>query len=140
MLNCGECTLCCDLFPVRWLDKPPNSSCKFCEGGCTIHKMKPPECSDFNCAYVQMKKGNIELRPDKCGIIFEKLSDKIFFGTVDPKREPSDLGKRQAFNFVEQGYSVVLASSKRVGNLFLINKNHNEEEIRRELSERIAAM
>lgn len=136
-MKCGECTLCCDLFPVKWLDKPMNTSCVHCDIGCKIHETKPSECSDFNCAYVQMEKANIELRPDNCGVIFEKLSDNIFFGTLNPNTTLTEFGKKQVYNFVKQGYSVVLASIKKTTNKFFINENHIEEEIRKEFSNQL---
>ena len=136
-MECGECTLCCDLFPVKWLNKPANTKCVHCDLGCKIHDTKPAECTDFDCAYVQMENIPIDLRPDKCGIIFEKLDDKIFYGTVNHNAKISDFGKGQINAFLKQGYSVILASLKEKEPKFFINEEHNEKEIRNEFTKHI---
>lgn len=79
-MNCGNCTLCCELFPVQWLNKPPNTACKFCDKGCTIHNTKPEECTSFDCLYI-LHELDPELRPDKTGIVFEDVTTRIYLGT-----------------------------------------------------------
>ena len=128
---CGECTLCCTLFKVDWLEKPENTPCIHCDTGCAIHNEKPKECTDFNCSYIQSSVDNENMRPDKCGIIFEMLTGKIFFGTVSGN--VSYAGYRQVENFLDQGFSVVL--SKNGEPEFIINDRHKESEIRKEFSE-----
>jgi hypothetical protein len=108
---CGECTLCCDLFPVKWLNKPVNSPCIFCNKGCTIHSDKPAECTDFDCMYIQSGTSRIELRPDKCKVIFEKTSDDTIRGTLDAKFEVTEIVKKQIKSFVKQGYTVILGAT-----------------------------
>ena len=134
-MECGQCTACCTLYPVEWLDKPVNTPCIHCDGGCKIQDTKPKECSDFNCAYLQMKSDNINLRPDNCGIIFEKHSERIFYGILIPDMEISKSGHGQIQSFLNQGYSVVLSSISERHNKYLISQNHKEEEIRMEFKE-----
>jgi hypothetical protein len=135
MLTCGECTECCYAFPIEQLNKPPNTQCKHCNNGCEIHDTKPDECSGFNCAYVQSKSNDENLRPDKCGIIFEKYSDNIFLGTVRTDMDVSDAGHRQIRSFLDQGYSVVLYS-KHISELnYMICDRHDEDQIRAEFQE-----
>jgi len=131
-MECGDCTLCCEIFPVRWLDKPANSPCTFCDKGCLIHSEKPQECKDFNCAYAQSGSANIKYRPDKCGIVFEKISDRIFYGTLDPKKQIPDEGRNQIYAFNRQGFSVVLFSFHEKKPAFVVNQDHNVDEIRKE--------
>lgn len=104
-MECGECTLCCELFPVMWLHKPANTPCIYCDKGCTIHEDKDDECKDFNCMYRQVDAVDFEFRPDHSHIIFERHDD-IIWGTKDPGREISSKGMRQIHNFKEQGFSV----------------------------------
>jgi hypothetical protein len=99
---------------------------------------KPAECSDFNCAYVQSPDVTINARPDKCGIIFEKLSERLFLGTVAVETEVSDVGKRQIESFLDQGYSVVLVSPKKFINKYFINKRHKVKHIKKELNKKIS--
>lgn len=109
MNKCGDCTLCCDLLPVKWLDKPAGESCVHCQGGCLIHDTKPAECSGFECAWLQSNVDNQNLRPDRCGIVFEKTKGGEFFGTVIHSGKVSEAALRQLHNFVGQGYTVRLS-------------------------------
>ncbi len=109
MPNCGGCTACCTAFIIKELDKPAHTQCQHCDNGCSVHDSKPAECGQFNCAYIQSGIDNINLRPDKCGVIFEMLDDKTFFSTVIKGMEISDLAKRQMDDFVRQGYVVKVA-------------------------------
>ena len=111
MNKSGDCTMCCDIFPVKWLNKPANTICKYCDKGCTIHDAKQSECTDFNCAYIQMEAVHIDLRPDKCGVIFEKITRRIFIGTYNPKKEKSIIAAKQIKSFFNQGISVIMISS-----------------------------
>lgn len=134
-MSCGECTACCTLFPVKWLNKGINTPCIHCDKGCLIQDTKPDECRDFNCAYIQSGATNEKLRPDNCGIVFEKVSDRIFYGTVIPEAKITDYAKGQVNAFVKQGFSVVLASLNETSNKFFINIDHDEYEIRNEFAE-----
>ena len=89
------------------MGKPAIKECMYCEDDkCRIHDKLPKECSDFECAYFQAGN-NINLRPDKCGVMFEKIGEHIFLGTKDPRRVMTEQGVGQAYAFVEQGFSVV---------------------------------
>jgi len=128
--KCGDCTLCCVVFPIKEIKKPFNTVCSLlCESGCSIYNSRPKECSDYDCAWVQEDDITVELRPDKCGIMFTKLDEQIMFGLLDPNNTPSEMGKMQIHAFVEQGYSVVMSSSKIKDNGFFINPKHNRDDI-----------
>lgn len=106
MPNCGECTVCCTFSVVPELNKKAGEDCINCKNnGCEIYGDHPQSCKDFECAYLQ-GGNNIELRPDKCGIMFFKKNEKIFVGVVVKK--VTDLAKGQIESFNKQGYSVVL--------------------------------
>jgi hypothetical protein len=111
MAECGECTLCCDLFEIKWLNKPINTKCIYCDKGCKIYDSKPKECTDFNCMYIQVENISEDLRPDKCKVIFEKKSDTQILGTLDARYELTDMAKRQIVSFLEQGFEVKLVAS-----------------------------
>lgn len=137
-MKCDGCTLCCTLFPVKWLNKPALKKCMYIrDNGCSIHRDKPNECSDFNCAYAMNKKVDRKFRPDQCGIVFEKLTDDIFFGTIDPEREIMDTAKRQISSFLQQGFSVVLAHVRESRNRFIINDNHIGKDIEDKFYEKL---
>lgn len=134
-MECGECTLCCKLLPIKELNKPANELCRFCSNGCTIHDSNPAECSLFECAYFQMKKVHIDLRPDNCKVIFEKISDEVFFGTQDPDFEVTDVAKKQILSFLNQGISVLLSSTKHLKPLLYLSKKHTEEMVDKQIKE-----
>ena len=134
-MESGDCTLCCDILPVAWLDKPANTKCIHCDKGCRIHDAKPEECTGFNCAYVQMKKASISLRPDNCKVIFELISNKLFLGTYDPREKREIVAGKQIHSFIEQGFSVMMVSCRQDKELELIlGKNHDRERMTREFN------
>ena len=130
-MDCGECTLCCKLLDVFWMDAPPNVDCKHCilKGGCKIQETKPKECLDFECAYYQAPNAPIELRPDNCKVIFEKITDELFIGTLDAGYEITETAKGQINSFVSQGYSVILGASDYRKPKIFIASGHNKEDI-----------
>jgi len=136
-MECGECTLCCDLLPIKELNKPANILCEYCElkKGCKIQETKPLECRNFDCAYYQMEKVHIDLRPDNCKVIFEKVSDRVFFGTQDPRFEVTDIAKNQIAAFGNQGISVILVSSKEKKPAIILAPGHTVQQVMKEFQE-----
>lgn len=57
-----------------------------------------------------MEKVSEDLRPDKCGMIFERfpLKDDLFIGTQDPDRPMSEVAKKQIAAFNKQGFNVLV--------------------------------
>lgn len=136
-MECDGCTLCCELFPVEWLNKPALTTCKYmCSAGCAIHATKDVECKDFKCAYVQMEKVNVALRPDNCNVIFEKLSNNLFYGTENPNASMSDVAKGQINAFIQQGFSVIIAKPFNKPALYL-SPDHNRAEIEEEFKKHL---
>ena len=81
---CGECTMCCRVFAIPLLQKPAGAWCTHCDigKGCKIYESRPDVCIDFECLWLQShgESGNpmpIELRPDKCKVMFS--------GTTNPE-------------------------------------------------------
>tara|TARA_R110002126_G_scaffold14054_1_gene59779 strand:+ start:921 stop:1265 length:345 start_codon:yes stop_codon:yes gene_type:complete len=111
--------------------------CVHCDAGCIIYEDRPKDCSLFHCAYLQ-STAPIGLRPDNCGIIFERLTDRIFLGTVF--QEPTKVAVKQVHAFVDQGFSVVLVSNtKRFPLKTHVAPGHDESEIQAELLEYLEA-
>jgi len=137
-MDCGECTLCCKLLEIRSLPKKAGTWCEYCEidRGCKIHDTDiPEECSKFSCAYRQMKKVSLNLRPDKCGVIFERFDD-IFIGTVDPNINGfSDDLKGQIYSFLREGFSIVLFNQRIQKPVIYTSKNHTAKEVWEKIKE-----
>jgi len=71
--ECGKCTMCCLLTEVPELKKQVNIPCEFCSSnGCDKYSTRPESCKNFKCRWLK-ENWNINLRPDKCNIMFEKL-------------------------------------------------------------------
>ena len=130
-MKCEECTMCCELLEIKELKKPAFTMCKFCKNGCSIHGSHPEECKKFECAYLQMENVNINLRPDKCKVVFEKLSDNIFFGTIHPDYELTLIARGQIKAFGQQGFSTIISSKFKKPSLFLA-EGHTEQQIKEE--------
>jgi hypothetical protein len=113
------------------MDAPPNVDCKHCVKGkgCSIQETKPTKCREFECAYYQSSKAPIELRPDNCKMIFEKISDQLFIGTLDARFELTKTAREQVDSFINQGYSVILGATDYRKPKIFIHQGHNEEEI-----------
>lgn len=138
-MECGECTACCLMFPIPPIEKPSNTRCQYCTGsGCSIWDTKPQMCTDYQCAYYQAKIAPLELRPDKCGIIFTKKNDRIFSGVLVSGTKVSDLANKQIQSFNNQGYSVVLLSVNEREPLVLEAKGQNKNEVLKEYKEVIS--
>ena len=106
--KCGECTACCTAFYIEWLNKPAQSPCVHCNNGCDIHDSKDFECDNFECSYIQSGVDNINLRPDKCGLIFERLEENTFLATPIKGIKVTDRAKTQMEQFVAQGFKVMI--------------------------------
>ena len=105
-----------------------------------IHDAIPEECSEFECAYLQIKKASVSLRPDKCKVIFEKITDRIFLGTYDTRDKREIVAGKQIASFLEQGFSVVMVSCLQDKQPEIIpGKNHNVEDINLKFNKILAA-
>jgi hypothetical protein len=99
------------------MSSPSNKWCKECDVGvgCKIFDNVDDQCKSFRCAYNQMEKVSITMRPDNCKVIFERMTDIIFHGTLDPDYELNNNVKNQIGVFVRDGFSVIIESiGKRV--------------------------
>ena len=71
MRKCGECRLCCNVFPLPVLDKPAGRWCHLLgPGGCTVHDLGQPEvCSQYACYWLEHEELPDESRPDRLGMV-----------------------------------------------------------------------
>lgn len=128
---------CCTMLQIDAIDKPANVQCRHCDNGCAIHAMKPQTCADYECAYYQGKDVPLSLRPDNCGIIFTKKSDRIFSGVLVSGVPVADVAKAQIQAFNEQGYSVVLINAEKMSLKPMLSAGHDPQEIEQEFKEAI---
>lgn len=135
--RCGGCTVCCDLFEVAELQKPANTQCKFCKKGCTIHSTRPQVCRDYECAYYQNDSAHIDLRPDNCKMVFEKMSERLFYGLQHPDYEITDVARSQIAAFVNQGFSVIVKVPSKISVDLFLAVQHDRAEIESEFREKL---
>ena len=112
MQNCGECTLCCKLLEVNGSAIGPY--CHQCEVGvgCKIYDSKPVECSTYQCMWLQMNNVGEELRPDKCGIIFDRISDDVICARIEKGIKLNELVMNQIKAFNREGFSILIFRDK----------------------------
>lgn len=111
-MECGGCTLCCKVCVVPELHKPAGTKCRYQgEGGCTNYENRPESCRKFECAYYQAG-GNIELRPDHCGVVWERTGDTMY-GTLDRDRDDHPHLAGQINAFKKAGAKVEITNGSR---------------------------
>ena len=135
MPNCGECLVCCTLLPIDELNKSIGTVCQHYNNGCTIYCSKPKVCTDFVCAYLESSNTPESLRPDKCGIMFFKKTERIFSGVLVPGTQITDTARGQIKSFNKQGYSVVLLSTEKDEPYIMLADEHKSTEILNEYIE-----
>jgi len=138
-MECDGCTLCCKLIAVPWMDSSPGDWCKHCiiGKGCNIWDRCPEKCKTYECSYRQVEKCSINIRPDKTKILFEKVSDEIFFGLNHPDYELTDIAEKQIGSFVKQGFSVVVSNYKEKQPKLFLAKGHVSKQVIQEVTARV---
>ena len=138
-MECGECTLCCKLCTIEETNSTNDEYCKHCEVNfaCKIHGNHPDQCKTFQCTWSQMEMVHIDLRPDKCKVMFEKINDTLIVGSIDDKLENvSALVNRQIIAFGKEGISVMMQSFNPHRFVCRMVKGANKDEIVKALEEK----
>ena len=133
-MNCGNCTMCCKLLNIKETESKPGEYCKHCNPGtgCKIYEERPESCRIFECAWKQMEHTAEDLRPDKCGVLFEKWADYVMVGTTEYKL--SDLILGQIDYFRGEGISILMINHKEKSRTFFLAPNHNKQFVRDEIN------
>ena len=140
-MECGECTLCCKLVDIPWMNSPPMEYCDKCipGEGCSIWDNVPNDCKEYECAYRQMENISINLRPDKCHVIFEKLSGlNTFLGLLDHGYILNEDVKGQISAFNKDGFSVFISSFDNNTPLIVSGNGKASNEVYKEVQELLA--
>ena len=71
MRPCGDCRLCCKIFPLPVLDKPAGAWCRHVgAAGCEIHGPRTPDvCRQYDCYLREHEALSESWRPDRIGIV-----------------------------------------------------------------------
>ena len=108
MRKCGECTLCCTLLQLNEIASKIGETCRYCDKGCTIYNIRPQECRQYECMWLQMDEVAEELRPDKLGVIFDRAGKDVISARIGEDDEMPELALRQIESFGREGFSVVV--------------------------------
>ena len=95
--ECGSCTECCHLMAVSEIGKPIFQWCKFCNTntGCTIYDKRPHSCRGFQCLWLKDESIPDDMRPDRCGVLLEDLSEyRLCLGLCSENRPDAWLGPK----------------------------------------------
>jgi len=128
MRECGECTLCCKLLEVHDIPSPIGVYCQHCDKGCTIHESRPQECRGYQCMWSQMDDVGMEMRPDQCGIIFDRMSDDVISARLEEGMKLKPLVMGQINAFINEGFSILIFRGK--DSKCFLNTQHTEQYVR----------
>jgi hypothetical protein len=119
MRPCGDCRLCCKLFPVPVLEKPAGEWCRHsCAGGCAIHGLGPPEvCRQYDCYWRDHDELPDGCRPDRIGVVITEAGNVGVGGHNIPvvtfqedfagaAKEPE--GSQLLARFVRRGFAILV--------------------------------
>ncbi|MFM9974450.1 MAG: hypothetical protein ACKVON_07740 [Beijerinckiaceae bacterium] len=119
--SCGDCTLCCKVYPVPVMQKPRNVWCKECKPGrgCGIWQTRPEFCRDFHCTYINDTRLGPEWKPNVCKFVMNWATPQHLHVTVDPgsplsyRKEPYYAGlKATAERCMAKEQSVIVFSGE----------------------------
>lgn len=84
MKTCGGCTACCTILPVPEIGKRAHQSCRFQRDalnvagpGCATYATRPSSCRAWSCVWLTDDDLPDELRPDRCGVVFDPVLDLV---------------------------------------------------------------
>jgi len=134
-MECGECTLCCKLLKIDETNSKVNEYCCYCNPnfGCTIYDKRPESCRIFECCWKQMKNAGEDLRPDKCGVLFEKWSDNVIVGATDEMLSNLVLGQIDYFR--SENISVLIMDHNKKSITYFLADGHTKEYVRKEIND-----
>jgi hypothetical protein len=87
--QCGECSLCCKLLPVRELRKKGGERCEHQRHtGCAIYGKRPMSCAIWACRWLTSDDTADMRRPDRTHYVIDVMPDFL-------ELENNDTGERQ---------------------------------------------
>lgn len=119
MRTCGECRLCCNVFPLPAIDKPAGRWCQLLgPAGCTVHDLGQPEvCSQYACYWLEHEGLPEESRPDRVGMVVTESGTVTVGGhelpvlvinLVKPDSDRSPAAQAMIADFLAAGMAVLL--------------------------------
>jgi len=124
MRPCGDCRLCCKIFPLPVLDKPAGAWCRHVgAAGCEIHGPRTPDvCRQYDCYWREHEALCESWRPDRIGIVATEAGSVTVGYRVLPvvlfhedfaegrasRERPGDVAGDLLDHFVRRGVAVMI--------------------------------
>lgn len=86
MKTCGPCAACCQLVPVKEIGLKAFTACPHLahpaavRPGCSIYERRPFSCRHWSCLWLKEAGWGEELKPSRCGVVFDEIPDVIKIG------------------------------------------------------------
>lgn len=86
--TCGGCTACCHIIAVAEIGVRSFAGCPHVKSppattpGCGIYPTRPQSCQLWSCVWLGSDWPD-ELRPDRCGVVFDTLADLVTLAGVE---------------------------------------------------------
>lgn len=140
MQSCENCTVCCKDLNIPETNSEEGELCKYCEEnvGCKIYEERPEACQVFECCWKQMEYAHIDLRPDNCGVLFEKWSDKVIVGSTEDKLSNLIMGQIEYFN--REDISVLIVNLINKERFFYLAEDHTIQSVEEDIKWRRQAI
>lgn len=119
MRGCGQCRLCCKVFPLPAIDKPADQWCQHLgPAGCTVHDRGQPEvCRQYACYWLEHEGLPEESRPDRVGMVVTECGTVTVGGhelpvlvinLVEPDSDRSPAARTMIEDFLAAGMAALL--------------------------------
>jgi hypothetical protein len=81
MRQCGACTLCCKLVPVKEIGKRAGERCQHQRHtGCAIYSRRPMSCMVWSCSWLLGDDTKELRRPDRSRYVIDPMPDQVSVG------------------------------------------------------------
>lgn len=111
---CGDCHLCCRVYPVPEVGKDHTDWCPRLDPaqGCRAYEERPQRCREFSCLW-QREGLPEDWRPDRAGFVLSDPEPWHFVATCD--RDRPQAWRREPFASAIRDWSVDAARQARFG-------------------------
>jgi hypothetical protein len=91
--QCGGCTLCCKLTPVKSMNKDAGERCKHQRTGkgCAIYARRPMDCATWFCRWLINDDTADLSRPDRAGYVIDMMPDYVTIRDNTGKKPPQHI-------------------------------------------------
>ncbi len=115
MRACGDCRLCCKVFPLPVLDKPAGAWCRHVSAaGCQVHGPQMPDvCRQYDCYWREHDALSESWRPDRIGIVVTEAGsvtagDRLLPVVLFEEEGPVGTDPKLIEHFTSRGFAVMV--------------------------------